>query len=160
MNKRRVLIAFFGLFAVGFFGGRVYADNGKLIINNQVIYEKHQEKEDSIEYLIAPDLFLKGKTDTNQQKLAEREQIAQQAKEKVFVTRQLPETGRDKKAYEKILFLQDYQDNVVHSNPTNKTNHSIPQVLIYFMAGILIVGMLILGILLGRRFSTIFVRKS
>ncbi|SEU00236.1 hypothetical protein SAMN04487821_1442 [Enterococcus malodoratus] len=59
MNKRRVLIAFFGLFAVGFFGGRVYADNGKLTINNQVIYEKHQEKEDSIEYLIAPDLFLK-----------------------------------------------------------------------------------------------------
>ena len=148
------------LFAAGLFGGTADAENGKLTINNQVIYEKNKEKEDSIEYLIAPDLFLEKKTISDQQKKAEREQIAMQAKEKVFVTRQLPQTGKEEKPYVKQLFQQDYQGAVAHSNQDNQQKHSIPQGLIYFLAGLMVVGMLILGILLGRRFSTVFVRKS
>lgn len=160
MNKRKIIGIFALLFTAGLFGREAEADNGKLTINNQVIYEENQEKEDSIEYLIAPDLFLEKKTMTNQQQLTAREQIAQQAKEKVFVTRQLPETGKEEKAYVKKLFLEGYQGAASHSNQSMAQKNTIPQGLIYFLAGIVIVGMLILGILLGRRFSTVFVRKS
>lgn len=160
MNKRKILGVFTLLIAALFFSGKASAENGKLTINNQVIYEKNKEKEDSIEYLIAPDLFLENKTATDQQNLAAREKIPQQAKEKVFVAKQLPQTGQDQKAYVKKLFLENYEGAAAHSNQGTQQSGVISKGLIYFLAAAAIVGMLVLGILLGRRFSTVFVRKN
>ncbi|MBO0450967.1 hypothetical protein [Candidatus Enterococcus murrayae] len=160
MNKRKIIGLLLILIATGLFGKEAVAENGKLVINNQVIYEKNKEKEDSIEYLIAPDLFLDNKTARDQQNLAAREKITRLAKEKVFVTKQLPETGKEVRSYEKKLFLENYEGAVAHVNQRTQRSNSIPKGLIYLLASAVILGMLVLGIFLGRRFSTVFVRKN
>ncbi|MGM0112111.1 type VII secretion protein EssA [Enterococcus sp. DIV0187] len=160
MNKQKFLGVFMLLIAAFFISGEASAENGKLTINNQVIYEKNKEKEDSIEYLIAPDLFLEHKTAINQQNLAAHEKISQQAKEQVFVAKQLPQTGQAQKVYVKKLFLENYEGAAAHSNQGIQQSGIISKGLIYFFAAVAVVGMLVLGILLGRRFSTVFVRKK
>ena len=160
MGKRKLIGLIVLLIGAGLSGGEAVAENGKLTINNQVIYEKNKEKEDSIEYLIAPDLFLENKTNADQQNLNAREKISQQAKEKVFISKQLPETGKETRAFEKKLFLENYEGAVEHNNQGMQQSNSLPKALVYIFAGGLIIGMLVVGILLGRRFSTIFVRKN
>lgn len=159
MDKRKI-VGLALLLTFSFSVKEVSAENGKLTINNQVIYEQKHEKEDSIEYLIAPDLFLQDKTVIDQENLAKREEMAKQAKEKVFITQQLPETSQAQRAYTKKLFLQDYQGAAEHSKQTSQRSGTLTKGLFYFSAGLLILGMLFLGILLGQKFSTVFVRKN
>lgn len=159
MNKKGFLL--FTLL-IGLFWGNLpnYADNGKLTINNQVIYEKNKEKEDSIEYQIAPDLFLEKKTKLNQEQLQQQEQRIKTTQERLFSGYRLPETSSTSFEYGNQLFLGDYQETVVHLTSGKQRNKGIPVWLWRLFSGGIISGMLVIGILLGRKFSKVFVKKG
>ncbi|MGM0214454.1 type VII secretion protein EssA [Enterococcus sp. AZ109] len=160
MNKKKYVVVI--VIILGLLVGipQSYAENGKLIINNQVIYEKNEEKEDSIEYQIAPDLFLEKKTQINQEKQQQQEQLAKNIQGQLFSRYQLPDTSSTSFEHTKWLFLGDYQETVVHLTQSNQQNRQLPSWLLRIFAGLIVTGMLIIGVLLGRKFSRVFVKKG
>ena len=160
MNKQKLGFIVPILFVVTLLGGTAFAENGKLTIHNHVIYEKNKEKADSIEYQVAPHLFLENMTQANQEKSIQREKSLRLAKDKVFVSKQLPSTNKLEKLYEKKLYLDNYEG--IHEYDTKQ--HSVSKLnqgnLIYIFALVILFGMLLIGIMLGRKFSKIFVRQN
>jgi magnesium-transporting ATPase (P-type) len=139
-----------------------YATNGNLDINNQVINDTGATDVNAayIEYQVAPDLFLEKKTEVEVAKETETREKIEEAKEQNFIILNHQQEKLDTASITKTLFSEELKVGTTYVN-SEETTHSFT--LPSWLGWVLITAVMILavvgGILLGKRFSKIFVKK-
>lgn len=140
------------------FNRLAYAEGGKLTIHNNVIYEKENHKNQNSATEIG-DLFLKDKNTKNKELEKENIKSISSIKEKIFLTNESVEK-KPQDTITKQLFSKDYKATDENEVSVKHTNYEIPRWVFWILLSIGVTGMLILGWLLGKRFSKLFIRKK
>ncbi|MFK4322882.1 type VII secretion protein EssA [Bacillus sp. RC145] len=140
------------------FSSLAYAEDGKLTIHNNVIYEKENHKNN---YSVTgiEDLFLKDKNTKNKELEKENRKSTSGIKEKLFLIAESVEK-KPQDTITKQLFSKDYQASNENEATVEDTNYEIPRWTFWILLSMGVIGILILGWLLGKRFSNLFIRKK
>lgn len=128
--------------------------SGSLKINNHVIYENSDKKINVDTNFEIPDLFLPAKEHTEEELKKQREMIVNTVKNNVF---KMDDRTNELSISQKIvpnLFKQIEFSSIEENSVSNKKSLKISDKILIF-SGIILTGsiLLIIGILLGNRFS-------
>lgn len=138
----------------------VYAENGKLTINNEVIYQKEEgQNENGTGTKTIEDLFLKDKSSINDALIKENQEKIAGVKKQVFLNEASQENVSQKENITKKLFLANYETVSTGTTGTKSSSFKFPKWISWIIIAGVIIGMSVLGVILGQKFSKIFVRK-
>ncbi|MGG2017832.1 type VII secretion protein EssA [Bacillus sp. S10(2024)] len=140
------------------FNRLAYAEDGRLTIHNNVIYEKESDKNKNSVTGIE-DLFLKDKNTKNKELEKENIKSISSIKETVFLNDN-PVEKKPQDTITKKLFSKDYKASNENEATVEHANYELPRWTFLILLIIGVTGMLILGWLLGKRFSNLFIRKK
>ncbi|WP_255266690.1 type VII secretion protein EssA [Bacillus cereus] len=140
------------------FNRLVYAEDGRLTIHNNVIYEKESDKNKHSVTGIE-DLFLKDKNTKNKELEKENIKSISNIKEKIFFYDESVEK-KPQDTITKQLFSKDYKASNENEATVEHTDYEIPRWTFLILLGMGVTGILIVGWLLGKRFSNLFIRKK
>ncbi|MFK4568361.1 hypothetical protein [Enterococcus sp. UD-01] len=128
----------------------VYADNGDLKINNQVIYEKNEGSQSNSTTFTINQLFMKDMSKQDKQLNEEKMKLIKNVQREVF-RKETPKEQAMNQQITPLLFSSGYvlDDSLDSEDSALKQGTNIGFLIFCVVGGVLVAG---LGILLGRTF--------
>lgn len=158
MNKKRKICWIIGilsvLFPISFDGTRVHAEQGSLIINNQVIYDDQQTEAGGNEVSFAiNDLFLAEKEAKDQQLKAKQKELVSTAQKKIFFEETTEPEALDQKVMPYLFKEGDTVASVQSTSSSTMQQRKVNQLVTfsgYVLGGSLCIG---IGLFLGKQLA-------
>jgi hypothetical protein len=168
MNKKKAkyLLGLVLVCALGFFVSMslvAHADNGSLVVDDSQITQNSQSADSnkSIGYQEAPYLFLQGTQSSQASIDSKNKQVLSEAQQQSFAKAKSAASALDLTSINQQLFPKTYVATPISGDvPLTQAASKLPQWLFFVIVGVIMVLAAALGILLGRRFSKVFIKKE